>query len=478
MTSILKNKNKETNDLKIEAGKENFGFKKNGKIKLSDHFTFRRLLAFTLPSIAMQVLTALYTIVDGVFVSNFAGTTPFAGLNFIFPFLVILSTFGYMFGTGGSALVAKFLGEGRQEKARSLFSLFVYTAFALGVVLCVAGYFLVPSVAKMLGAEGEMLRYSILYARIVIIALPAWSLQQLFQMFFIAAEKPKLGFVMAVIAGLLNVGLDALFIIVFDWGLAGAAIATAIAQGVGGFFPVVYFFVKRDGILYLGKTKVDFLAIGKAASNGISEFASTISISVLSMLYNMQLLKYAGETGVAAYGIIMYIDMVFFACFVGYSQGMSPIVSFNYGAQNHKELHNILKKSIAILASFAIVMFALAEILAGPLASIFASKDAELLAMTVRAFRIYSISFLVCSGTIYGSAFFTALNNGVVSAAISFVRVIVFEIAAVLILPAVFGINGIWWAVVIARTMGSLFAAILIIKFKGKYHYWDKQYDA
>ena len=466
MTSILKNKNEDTLISQNGTGKQ--------KIKLSDHFTFRRLLMFTLPSIAMQVLTALYTIVDGVFVSNFAGTTPFAGLNFIFPFLIILSTFGYMFGTGGSALVAKFLGEGRQEKARSLFSLFVYTAFTLGVVLCVAGYFLVPSIAKMLGAEGEMLHYSILYARIVIIALPAWSLQQLFQMFFIAAEKPKLGFVMAVIAGLLNVGLDALFIIVFDWGLAGAAIATAIAQGVGGFFPVIYFFVKRDGILYLGKTKIDFLAIGKAASNGISEFASTISISVLSMLYNMQLLKYAGETGVAAYGIIMYIDMVFFACFVGYSQGMSPIVSFNYGAQNHSELHNILKKSIIILAGFAIVMFALAETLSSPLASIFASKDAELLAMTVRAFRIYSISFLVCSGTIYGSAFFTALNNGVVSAAISFVRVIVFEIAAVLILPVLFGINGIWWSVVIARTMGSIFAAILIIKFRKKYHYWDK----
>lgn len=447
--------------------------KNDKKIKLSDHFTFKRLLLFTIPSIAMQVLTALYTIVDGVFVSNYVGTTPFAGLNFIFPMLIILSTFGFMFGTGGSALVAKFLGEGKEEKARSLFSLFVYTAFGLGVVLCIIGYIIAPEVAKLLGADDELLYYSVLYARIVIIALPAWSLQQLFQMFFIAAEKPKLGFVMAIVAGVLNVGLDALFIVGFDWGLAGAAIATAIAQGVGGLFPVAYFFVKRDGILYLGKTKMDIRAIGKAASNGVSEFASTVSISILSMLYNMQLLKYAGETGVAAYGIIMYIDMVFFACFVGYSQGMSPIVSFNYGAENHKELHNILKKSIVILACFAVFMFAAAELLSRPLAGIFASHDTALLEMTVRAFRIYSISFLVCSGTIYGSAFFTALNNGPVSAAISFVRVIVFEIIAVLLLPALFGIDGIWWAVVIARTMGSLFAAILIIVFRKRYHYWD-----
>ncbi len=363
-------------------------------IQLSDHFEYKRLLQFAFPSVIMMVFTSIYSVVDGFFVSNFVGKTPFAAVNFIMPVLMILGSIGFMFGSGGSALVSKTMGEGKQEKAQQLFSLFVYSTMVCGVVLAVVSFFILRPLAVLIGAEGEMLEQCVLYGQILLLALPFYMLQFEFQSFFVAAEKPQWGLAVTVACGLTNMVLDALFIVVFSWGLVGAAAATVMSQMIGGVIPVVYFSRPHTSVLWLTKTELNWKALRKACINGSSELMSNISISVVSMLYNFQLLKYAGENGVAAYGVLMYVNMIFLAMFIGYSTGTAPIVSYHYGAGNHGELRGLLQKSSVIIGIFAVMMFMLAEGCAGPLAEIFVSYDVELLAMTKRAFMIYSFSFL------------------------------------------------------------------------------------
>lgn len=445
------------------------------RIQLSDHFTYRRLLRFTLPSIAMMIFTSIYGVVDGFFVSNFAGKTPFAAVNLIMPALMILSTVGFMLGTGGTAIVARTLGEGEKERANEYFSLFVYLAFGLGIVFSVPGIVFARPLSALLGAEGALLENCVLYARIVLLALPFFILQLLFQSFFVTAEKPHLGLVVTVLSGVTNMVLDCVLVMLLpqEYKLAGAAAATALSQFVGGVFPLAYFFRRNNSLLRLGKTRFYGKATLQAFTNGSSEFMSNISMSLVGMLYNMQLMKYSynGEDGIAAYGVMMYVSMIFSGTFIGYSVGTAPVVGYHFGAQNHAELKSLLKKSLRMTVIFAVAMVAAAELLAAPLAKIFVGYDARLMEFTIDGFRIFSLSFLFMGIAIYGSGFFTALSDGLTSALISGLRTLVFQIAAVLLLPLIWGVDGIWISIVIAEFMAAVLTAIFLALKRKKYRY-------
>ncbi len=443
-------------------------------IQLSDHFTYKRLLRFTLPSIGMMIFTSIYGVVDGFFVSNFAGKVPFSAVNLIMPFLMILSTVGFMFGTGGSALVAKTLGEGDSDKANRLFSLFTYTAAALGVLLAALGIAFIRPIAELLGGEGETLECAVQYATIVMLALPFNILQYLFQSFFVTAERPQLGLVVTICAGVTNMVLDAVLVMLLpqQWKLAGAAAATALSQVVGGFFPILYFGRKKAATLRLGKCGFDGKALIKACTNGSSEFMSNVSMNIVGMLYNIQLLKYEPENGIAAYGVMMYVSMIFSAAFMGYSIGTAPIVGYHYGAQNHEELRGLLKKSLKMIGIFGIAMILAGEVCATPLAKLFVSYDEALMNLTVSGFRIFSLCFLFMGYAIYASGFFTALNDGLTSALISFLRTLVFQLAAILILPELWGIDGVWISIVVAEFMAVAVSAVFLVAKRKKYRYF------
>lgn len=441
------------------------------KIQLSDHFDYRKIMRFTLPSIVMMIFTSIYGVVDGFFVSNFVGKTPFAAVNFIMPFLMILGAVGFMFGTGGSALIAITMGTGDRERANRLFSMLVYVSVVCAVVIGILGILFLRPVAALLGAEGVMLDNCVLYGRVILIALPAFILQFEFQSFFVTAEKPQLGLAVTVAAGMTNILLDALLVGVFRWGLPGAAAATAFSQAVGGMIPLLYFARPNSSLLRLTRTKWEGRALLKACANGSSELMSNISMSVVGMLYNMQLMKYAGEDGVAAYGVLMYVNMIFLAAFIGYSVGMAPVVSYHYGAGNQEELKGLFQKSLVLIGLCSAGMVALAEGLARPLSRIFVGYDPELLDLTLRGFFVYSFSFLFAGIAIFGSSFFTALGNGLISALISFLRTLVFQIAAVLLFPLIWGIDGIWISIVAAELMAAVVTGIFLIGKRRKYHY-------
>lgn len=443
------------------------------KIQLSDHFTYDKLLRFTLPSIAMMIFTSIYGIVDGFFVSNFAGDIPFKAVNLIMPFLMIVATVGFMFGTGGTAIVAYTMGEGDKARANRYFSLFVYVTFALGMVFAVLAIVFLRPIAELLGAEGAILENCVLYGRIVLCALPFQVLQYLFQSFFVAAEKPKLGLFVIIAAGVTNMVLDAVLVSLLpqDDKLAGAALATAFSQFVGGAVPLVYFFRKNSSLLRLGKTKFEGKIILRACGNGSSEFMSNVSMSIVGMLYNIELLKYAGDDGIAAYGVMMYVSMIFSAAFIGYSIGTAPVIGFHNGAGNHRELRGTLRKSLIMLCVCGALMLASAELLAEPLAKIFVSYSAPLMEMTVHGFRIFAVSFPFMGFVIFNSGFFTALNDGLTSALISFLRTLVFQAGAVLLLPRIWELDGIWYSVVVAEIAAGLLSSMFLITKRKKFHY-------
>ena len=441
------------------------------KIYLSDKFTYGKLLRFTAPSIIMMIFTSIYGVVDGFFVSNFVGKPAFAAVNFIMPVLMILGAVGFMFGTGGSAIVAKTLGENNEEKANRLFSFFVYISVALGAVIAVLAFIFIRPIAAALHAEGELLENCVLYGRIFILGLPMYVLQMEFQSFFVTAGKPGLGFLSTVAGGLTNMIFDALFIVVFKWGLAGAAAATVMGQCVGGIIPLVYFFRPNTSLLRLGKTNFDGAALLKATTNGSSELMSNISMSLVSMLYNVQLIKYAGEDGVSAYGVLMYVNLVFLAIFIGYSIGTAPVIGYHYGAKNPAEIGSILKKSFVIIGISSLSMLGFSEVMAEPLSRIFVGYDPALYEMTVHGFRIFSFQFLFAGVSIFASSFFTALSNGGVSAMISFLRTLVFQTAAILILPLIWKLDGIWISIVAAELVSFVVSLIYIAAKRKKYGY-------
>ena len=444
------------------------------KIQLSDNFTYRKLIRFVLPCVGMMIFMSIYGVVDGFFVSNYAGKTPFAAVNLIMPFLFILATVGFMFGTGGSALVAKAFGEQKPDMANRWFSLFVYISFIIGVILAVVSLIFLRPICRLLGAQGQLLDNCMVYGSIILLALPFNILQFLFQSFCVTAEKPNLGLWSTVSSGVTNMVLDAVLVILLPkpWKLAGAAVATALAQCVGGIVPLIYFARPNSSILHLGKTRFDGKALCQASINGSSEFMSNIAMNLVGILYNLQLLAYAGEDGIAAYGVMMYVSMIFNGAFIGYSIGTAPIISYHYGAQNHPQLQNIFKKSCVILSCLGLAMLLSAELSAVPLSAIFVSYSQPLMDMTVRGFRIYSLAFPFIGFAIFGSGFFTALSDGLTSAAISFLRTLVFQIAAVMLLPLIWELDGIWASVVVAEITCVILCAIFLIAKRKKYHYF------
>ena len=441
------------------------------EIQLSDHFGYKRLIRFTVPAILMMIVTSIYGVIDGFFISNFVGKTPFAAVNFIMPFLMVVGALGFMFGTGGSALIAKTMGEGDDEKSQKIFSLITYATITSGIVIAVFSIIFLRPIASFLGAEGVMLDDCVTYGRIILIALPMLMVQYAFSSLVVTAEKPNLGLIVTVIAGVTNFIGDILFMVVLDWGVTGAALATAIGQIVGGIIPLIYFARKNSTKLRLGKLVWDKNAMLKTCTNGSSELLNNISMSIVGMLYNSQLLKYAGENGVAAYGTIMYVNFIFISVFIGYAVGVAPVISYHFGAKNHNELKGLLKKSAVLTLGASAVMFSIAEFLAAPLAKIYVGYDAQLFDMTTHAFKIYAFSFLFAGVAIFGSAFFTALNDGLASALISFLRTLVFQIAAVMLLPLIWGLDGIWISIIVAEFMAVAVTVIFLAAKRKKYGY-------
>lgn len=441
------------------------------KIALSEHFNYRKLFRFVLPSIVMMVITSIYSVVDGLFVSNFVGKTPFAAINLIMPIIMILGAIGFMMGTGGSALVSKTLGEGNKKKANNIFSLLIYTTIVIGIVLALLGAIFMRPIALLLGATPDMIDDCVIYGRIIMICLTFFMLQNIFQSFLVVAEKPKIGLAVTICAGLTNVFLDALFILVFKWGLVGAAIATALSQTVGGVIPLIYFIVNKRNVIHIGKTKFDGRALLKTCTNGSSELMTNVSASVVNMLFNFQLIHFAGENGVAAYGVIMYVSFIFSAIFFGYSIGTAPIIGYHYGSGNTRELKNLFKKSLILISISGVAMTGLALALSTPLSMLFAHYDAELFSMTKHAFLIYSFVFLIIGFNIFSSSFFTSLNNGLISALISFLRTLVFQILCVMVLPIFFQIDGVWFSVIAAELLSLIPSVIFLVVYRKKYQY-------
>ena len=441
------------------------------KIQLSDHFTYGKLFRFTFPSIIMMIFTSIYSVVDGFFVSNFAGKTAFASINLVMPFIIILGSLGFMIGTGGTALVSRVLGEGDEKKANHYFSMLIWLSLLIGIFLAVLGVAFMRPVAVLLGATKEMIDDCVLYGRVVIAFLAPYMLQNVFQSFLIAAEKPNLGLAATLAAGITNMVLDAVLVGVLRWGVFGAALATGISQTIGGLLPFLYFIRPNSSKLHLTKAKFKLRPILQACANGSSELMSNISGSVVGIVYNFQLLKYLGENGVSAYGVLMYVQFIFIAIFVGYSIGCAPVVSFHYGAGNHSELQSLLKKSTRIVGSLSIILTVLALALAHPLAKMFVGYDAELLAITSHAFKLFSFSFLLAGFNIFASSFFTALNNGAISAAISFLRTLIFQTSSVLILPLILGVDGLWGANVAAEIFAFVISLVFLVANRKRYHY-------
>ncbi len=442
------------------------------QIQLSEHFTYGKLARFCLPTIAMMIFTSVYGIVDGFFVSNYVGKTAFAAVNLIWPFLMIIGCFGFMIGTGGSALVSRTMGEGKEHDANRYFTMLLILTVVSGAVLSVIGTVFMRPIAYLLGATEEMIPYCMGYGCVMAAFNFAFMMQFFFQSFFVTAGKPQLGFLATTVAGISNIVLDWLFIAVFDFGVVGAAAASVIGQVVGGVLPVFYFIRKNPSLLRLVKTKLELRPLLASCANGSSELMSNISASLVSMLFNNRLLKYAGEDGISAYGVLMYTQMIFAAVFIGYAIGTAPVIGYHYGAANHSELKSLKKKSIALMLSSGIVMMALAWVLASPLSRFFVGYDEELLHVTEHAFYIFAFSFVLAGFNIFASSFFTALSNGAVSAAISFLRTCVFQVAAVMVLPVIMGgIDGIWWAVTVAEVAAFIVSVIFIAENRKKYKY-------
>ena len=441
------------------------------KIQLSEHFTYSKLIRFTVPSVIMMLFTSIYGVVDGLFVSNFVGKTSFAAVNLIMPFLMIFGTIGFMIGTGGSALIAKTMGEGDHKRANRLFSMLIYLSILFGAALTVLGIAFLEPIARLLGAEGQMLQDCIVYGRIILLALTAFVLQNEFQSFLITAERPTLGLAVTVAAGVTNMILDALFVGILKWGLIGAALATAISQAVGGVIPLLYFALPNKSLLRLTGFTFDGRALLKTCTNGSSEMMTSISLSLVNMLYNFRLMEYAGEDGIAAYGVIMYVGFIFIAVFIGYSIGVAPVISFHFGAGNRGELKNLFRKSLILLGICSLLMTLSSELLAEPLSRIFVGYDNALLQLTTRGFMLYSICFLVVGVNIFASSFFTALGDGLVSATLSFLRTLLFQVGAVLLLPLVLALDGVWLAGVAAELAALVVTVFCFVRFQGKYHY-------
>lgn len=440
-------------------------------IKLSEHFNCAKLVKFTLPTIVMMIFTSVYGVVDGIFISNCVGSEAFAGVNLIMPVIMIVGSVGFMIGTGGSALISKTLGEKKYKQANEIFSMLIKFLIVSGIILSIVGFIVIKPVAIALGAEGDLIKYCTVYGRVLLVTMTAFILQNSFQSFLVAAEKPRLGLTVSILAGVTNMLFDFIFIYIFKLGVFGAAFATGLSQIVGAAVPMIYFLRENSSLLRIVKVRFKPNQIVKACINGSSEMVTNMSMSLVNMLYNFQLMNYVGSDGVAAYGIIMYVNCIFAGTYMGYSIGSAPIIGYNYGSGNKKELKSLFRKSLVMIIIASVSMTACAELLSGTLAGIFVGYDKSLLEMTANAIRLFSISYIISGLNIFASSFFTALNNGFVSAAISFLRTLVFQIAFIFILPHFWGLKGIWLAVVFAELLSLFVSFAFVVGNRKKYGY-------
>lgn len=441
------------------------------KIELNEHFTYKKLIRFTLPSILMMIFTSIYGVVDGFFVSNYVGAEAFASVNLIMPVIIILSAVGFMIGTGGNALVAMTLGQHDEKRANEIFSMLIYILIFLGICLSIAMAVFMPKMARILGATDIMIDDCVIYGRISMVSLTFFMLQTSFQSFMVTAARPHFGLYITIAAGVTNMVLDLVFVEILGFGVAGAAWATVASEIVGGSIPLIYFIIPNKSKLNLVKAGFKFRSLIKVLSNGASEFMTIISSSFVNMLYNLQLMKIAGEKGVASFGVIMYINFIFTGVLFGYAFGSSSIVSYHYGSENYKELRSLFSKSIKIIGIASLISFVSAQLFAIPLVKIFFSYSDELIEMTTHGFRIYSIAYLMIGFNGYASSLFTALNNGKVSATIAFGRTLVFQVASILILPQIFGLDGIFSSIIVAEFLAIMVSMFFINKYKNEYHY-------
>lgn len=438
------------------------------QITLAGHYTYRRIVRSVLPSIGMVLVTSIYSIVDGFFVANFAGKNGFAAINLMYPPMMILAALGLMVGSGGAALVAKVKGEGYPEKANRIFTVLIHFCAQLGIVMGLLFAIFCPTITHWLGADASMTHECIVYGRLSMIGMPAFVLQMAFQSFYMAAERPQLGTLMAIISGVINIVFDALFVWALRMGVTGAALATVIAQIVGGFYPMVYFSsrrLNRGTLAFRHRTRVLWHYVGKACTNGLSEYVGNITLSIVSICYNLQLMRLMGQDGVAAFGVVMYLAFVYAALFIGYNIAITPIIGYHYGAQDVGEQRSLLRKSVMIIGVVGLVLTLLAEVLSAPLARLFVGYDATLTALTTKAIRIYMLSFLICGWNMFVSALFTALQNGIVSAGAALARSLVFELSCVWLLPALLGPDGIWLAVNVAELLTLGLCIVLVCRY-------------
>ena len=431
------------------------------EIKLSDHFSCAKLLLFAIPTIGMIMISITYDVVDGYFVSNYIGKTAFSAVNIIYPFQLLLSMVGYMFGSGGSALIAAELGDGNQQNARLYFTAIIKAAAAIGVVLAVAGVLLLRPVAVMIGATPEILEYGLPYGRTLFLFLPIMILGYTFQSILITAEKPKLGLYISLGNLFSNALLDWLFVAVFKWGMVGAAVATGIGACLNGLVPLIYFARPNSSPLHFCKGRVQVKPLLKACGNGSSEMVNDMSTSLIFVLYNYQLLRMLGEDGVAAYGVTVFVEGIFAAVFYGLAMQATSIVGYHFGAKNYPELKSLLKNGIILNFISGILMFVLAQVSAPLISRIYVGYDETVYRLSVHAMRMYAFAFLLQGFNEYASAYFTGLNNGLVSGILAFTRTFLIQTVMILVLPLLLGTDGLW----LAQAATEVFAAVIAIVF-------------
>lgn len=438
---------------------------------IAQEFNLISLLRFVAPTVVMLVFMSLYQMVDAVFVSKFVGENALSALNIVYPFPSIVIAVSIMLATGGSAIIARNMGEGKEKEAKENFSFIVLVGAVIGVAIATAGILFIEPLIYMLGATPSLYDYCYEYLFILVLSVPLSVFQMLFQSFFVTAGKPHLGLTLTVLGGVSNIVLDYVFIVLCGFGVSGAALATSIGYSIPGLFGLIYFAVSRKGTLYFVKPVFRWGVLFKCCINGSSEMVNNLAVAVTTFLFNVLMLKYEGEAGVAAITIVLYAQFLMTSAFMGFSSGIAPVVSFNYGSGNVRQLKKIFKISVWVIAVVSAAVFVIAETCSDVVIMVFTPAGSEVFGLTKYGFAIFSFSFLCTGMNIFASALFTAFSNGKISAILSFLRTFVFLTACLLFLPLFWGVDGIWLAVPVAEVMALFVSVYYLVRFKKVYQY-------
>lgn len=437
---------------------------------IAQKFNVFTLLKFAFPTMVMMVFMSLYTIVDGIFVSRLVGSNALSAVNIVYPVISLLIACGIMLSTGGSAIVARQMGEKREQEARENFSMLAVVSVLTGIVILVLGLMFLEPICRILGGTPVLLEDCKIYLGVLLGFGPLTMLQMLFQTFFVTAGKPGLGLGLTLTGGVVNMVLDYVFMGPMQMGVLGAALATGLGQAIMAVAGVVYF-LKVKGNLYFVKPVFRGNILLQSCGNGSSEMVSNLSTAVVTFLFNITMLKLAGEDGVAAITIVLYGQFLFTALYLGFSMGVAPVVSFNYGNQNHAQLKRIYKICIGFILGSSVFILGIALLFSEPIVGIFTGEENHTYELAVEGFFQFSFNYLFAGINIFASALFTSLSNGKISAIISFCRTFVFITVSIVLLPRVMGITGVWLSVPLAELV-TLFISITYLKGqKEVYHY-------